>query len=122
MSKIILFLLCSCYSLYATGSDTPEPFKKLSGIYQIYGGGLGDPVPPSPHDQKIMFSITGPAAKDIFDAIGPDKKDICSQHSRTRVRSKDDENLSCRKSETGQYDCNFGFDLRSGKSIGGVIC
>lgn len=122
MNKMVLFLLCLFSAVHASGSDAFAPFKKFSGVYHIYGGGLGDPVAPSPQDRKIMFSISGRAAKDIFDAIGPDKKDICSQQSRTRVRSKDDEKLSCRRSEKGEYDCNFGFDLRSGKSLGGVIC
>lgn len=88
----------------------------------IYGGGLGDPIVPSPRDGKVMFSLSGNAAKELFDAIGPDRHDVCTEGSGTRVRWRDAQNLSCMRSENGDYDCNFGFDLRTGKSIGGGIC
>lgn len=96
--------------------------KPFSGVYMIYGGGLGDPVAPSSKDRKVMFSISGRAARELFDTIGPDRHDVCTEGSGTRVRWRDDQNLSCTRNEKGEYDCNFGFDLRTGKSIGGSIC
>lgn len=118
----IVLLLSIGMLANAWADGYPEPYKKFSGIYQIYGGGLGDPIAAKPKDRKIAFSIEGTAAKEIFDAIGPDKEDICSHHSSSRLRHKDNENLTCRRSEQGQYICDFGFDLDSGKSIGGSIC
>lgn len=100
----------------------PGPYKKASAVYRIYGGSLGDPIAPKPGDKKIAFSIQGAAAKELFDAIGPDKHDECTAESGDRVRHRDDENLSCIRTKDGEYSCSFGFDLQSGKSIGGSIC
>ncbi len=97
-------------------------YKQATASYWIYGGGLGDPATPTSKDKKIAFSIEGDAAKQIFEAIGPDKKDVCSEGRATRFRSRDKENLSCTRGKENTYTCSFGFDLVSGKSIGGSIC
>ena len=57
-------------------------FKRVQGVYKIYGGSLGDEAAPSRNDKKIMFSLTGTVAKDMFDAIGPDVKDACTEGKR----------------------------------------
>ena len=63
-----IFLLASP----AIASDTdPGPYLQAAASYRIYGGGLGDPTAPKPNDKKVAFSIEGPAARQIFDAIGP---------------------------------------------------
>ena len=103
-------------------ADELGPHKKLAGVYRVYSGGLGDPAAPTPRDKKVMFAISGTAAKEIFEAIGPDKKDICTEGSSFRVRHSDEEKISCMRSAKGEYSCNFGFDLVSGKSIGGIVC
>lgn len=115
-------LLFACVAVLPVHAEESGPHKKLAGVYRVYGGGLGDPVTPSPTDKKIMFAISGNAAKEMFDAIGPDREDICTEGSSVRVRSKDDEKLFCMRSAKGAYSCNFGFDLVSGKSIGGIVC
>lgn len=96
--------------------------KPITGQYGIYGGGLGDPVAPGKSDSKIAISIEGKMAKEMFDAMGPDVKDACTEGTGDRVREKDNGNLSCMRTRKGEYFCNFGFDLRTGKSIGGVVC
>ncbi|MGZ8901636.1 MAG: hypothetical protein ACXW3Z_16210 [Limisphaerales bacterium] len=96
--------------------------KPLKGVYATYGGGLGDPWQPTQTDHKIMFSIEGPAAKAMFDGMGPDAKEICSPVDGDRIRKRDGEKLYCMRSKRGEYQCNFGFDLRTGKSVGGIIC
>lgn len=113
-------LLCSG-TVSGTGKQL-DPHKKISGVYRIYGGELGDPVAPTSRDSKLMVSVDGPMAKELFDAIGPDVKDICTEGSGIRVREKDGGKFSCVRSSNGDYSCNFGFDLRSGKSTGGSIC
>jgi hypothetical protein len=100
----------------------PGPYKKATADYRIYSGSLGDPIAPKPGDKKIAFSIEGTAAKDLFDAIGPDKRDECTAGSGDRVRHRDKENLSCIRTREGAYSCSFGFDLQTGKSIGGSLC
>lgn len=101
-------------------SDTGH--KQMTGVYRTYSGGLGDSGPPTAADTKIMFSIDGKAAREMFDAMGKDVKDACTEGDGTRVRMKDRERLVCSRSKQGEYSCNFGFDLKSGKSIGGSVC
>ena len=115
----LIFLLTS--PVIAADSD-PGPYLKTAASYRIYGGGLGDPTAPSLHDNKVAFSVEGAAAKQIFDAIGPDQRDSCTEGSGMRVRHKDHEHLTCTLSKKNEYACSFGFDLVSGKSIGGSIC
>ncbi|HEU4850514.1 MAG TPA: hypothetical protein VFT37_00005, partial [Telluria sp.] len=68
----------------------------------------------------IAFVIKGAAAKEIFEAIGPDVHDECLEKP-DRARRRDNDNLRCTWIE-GEYSCRFGFDLVTGKSIGGSIC
>lgn len=88
--------------------------------YAIYGGDLGDTYAPTPNDVQIAFYTRGRAAKDMFDAMGPDRKGACGIEKGSRVRVK--EHVSCSYRPSDGYECDFGFDLRSGKSIGGSIC
>jgi len=123
MKKVAFVFTLTLGAAAATGADQIlGPHRKLEGVYRIYGGGLGDPVAPSAKDRKVMFSITGDAARELFDALGPDKKDVCTAGSGIRVRARDNDKLFCMRAAEGDYSCNFGFDLRSGKSIGGIVC
>jgi hypothetical protein len=124
MNKHSLLFMMMCGAIAgAAGADQPlGPHRKLEGVYRVYGGGLGDPIAPTAKDKKVMFSVTGRAARELFDTLGPDKKDVCTAGNGTRVRARDNDNLYCMRSAEGEYSCNFGFDLRSGKSIGGIVC
>ena len=106
----------------STGESDPGPYKSAAASYRIYGGSLGNPTAPSTNDRKLAFSIEGEAARKIFDMMGPDQSNACVEGTKIRLRSRDRENLSCIRSEEGEYVCSFGFDLRNGKSIGGSIC
>ena len=101
--------------------DWAFEYQSATVSYATYGFGLGDPQAPTANDSKIAFAIQGSAAKKMFLAMGPDRKDECLGDSPIRFRSKDEEKLVCMK-EKGSYRCCFGFDLRSGKSIGGSLC
>ena len=96
--------------------------RPVSGVYADFGGGVGDPYRPTKDDHKIMFAIDGPGAKAMFEGMGPDVKEICSPEPGERVRTRDGGRLYCVRSPKGEYQCNFGFDLRTGKSIGGIVC
>lgn len=106
----------------ATADAVDDWFKKFSGTYWIYSGSLGDSAPPTSTDRKLGFAIHGTVAREIFNAIGPDVHDLCTEGDGIRIRRKDNERLSCSRSRKAEYQCNFGFDLRTGKSIGGIIC
>lgn len=95
-------------------------YKPLQGSYRIYGGGMGDPWEPKPGDAKIAVSIDGRAAKAIFEQLGRDVVDACTAGMGIRIRRRD--RIECDKQKTGEYSCSFGFDLQTGKSIGGILC
>lgn len=120
---ITIFLLGGLAASAATPSERElGPHQKVTGVYRVYGGDLGDPVAPGPKDAKIMVSVDGKMAKEMFEAIGPDVRDVCTEGTATRVRHKRNHNVFCMRSGSGEYSCNFGFDLRDGKSIPGIVC
>jgi hypothetical protein len=88
--------------------------------YGVYGGDLGDTYAPTPKDVHIAFYVRGRAAKEMFDTMGPDRKSECGIEKGARVREK--QHVACRYRPSDGYQCDFGFDLSSGKSIGGSIC
>ena len=94
--------------------------KPLKGDYLIYGGELGDTVPPTKKDRKVAFTFKGPLAKDLFEQIGPDRKDACGAASDHRIRERGD--LSCVWDKHEGYICYFGLDVPTGKSTFGSIC
>lgn len=120
--KPMVCLALSIAAFCAFADDWVFSYRPASVQYAAYGNSLGDPTAPTRDDTKIAFEVTGRAAKDIFEAIGPDRKDQCSPDAGTRFRSRDEEKISCVRSNKGEYACHFGFDLKSGKSIGGSIC
>ena len=94
-----------------------QPFK---GRYAIYGGSLSDPQPPTRNDKRIAFWIEGKAAKQLFDAMGPDLRNACGVEGGHRVRQRAE--VSCSYHPAEGHHCDFGFDLLTGRSIGGSVC
>jgi hypothetical protein len=98
-------------------------YTAFRGEYLIYSGSLGDEAAPTPADRKAAFMVQGDAARQLFDAIGPDQKDACGTGSGLRIRQKGD--LDCvydKSDKASPYACHFGIDLRTGKSTYGSIC
>lgn len=95
-------------------------YQPLKGRYAVYAGGLGDPLPPTKKDQRIAFWIEGKAAKQLFDAMGPDLRNTCGADGETRLRQR--AHVSCSYHPRDGHHCDFGFDLLSGHSIGGFTC
>lgn len=115
-------LLLSAIS-FGVHADTWEfSYRPAMTGYALYGNSMGDPTRPSEGDRKIAFEIKGQAARAMFEAMGPDRKDLCLDATDSRFRSRDDDRIVCTRSERGKYACYFGFDLETGKSIGGSIC
>jgi hypothetical protein len=94
--------------------------KPLKGDYYVYGGSLGDSVLPTAKDMKVSMMFTGPLAKELFNQIGPDKKDACGAGPDQRTRLRGD--LSCIWQKGDGYSCYFGLDAQTGKSTYGTIC
>lgn len=121
LKVIVTAVALSSLAQAAEKSET-EGFdqKPLKGDYLIYGGELGDTVPPTQKDRKVAFTFKGPLAKDLFDHIGPDKKDACGAAPDHRIRDRGD--LSCIWDKREGYFCYFGLNVPTGKSTYGVIC
>jgi hypothetical protein len=81
---------------------------------------LGDPVAPNQHNKNVAFSVTGRAAKQMFEAMGPDLKDVCGAGNVIQKRQR--AALVCSFDPKYGYECSFGFDLVNGRSIGGSVC
>jgi hypothetical protein len=122
MRKILAaFAILACGAAF---SQSPRAwqftFKPFTGSYAIYGGGLGDPYAPKTGDKNMKFSVDGQIAKDMFNAMGPDLKGVCGAEDGGRIRQRAE--ISCSFHPEDGYHCDFGFDLTSGRSIGGSIC
>ncbi|RYE72045.1 MAG: hypothetical protein EOO81_04405 [Oxalobacteraceae bacterium] len=91
--------------------------KPLKADYVIYSGDLGEQMPPTKSDRKLSINVTGQSAKAIFDAIGPDTEASCMTGRGERERRKG--TVWCFYQPGSGYECYFGFDLRTGKSIEG---
>ena len=123
MKRIFLaIVLATAFSVSATEESVYEPiYESASAKYTIYGQDLSEPARPTKKDSKIAFSLTGRVAKEMFEAMPPDRDIKCSDDAGFRFRSRDHEKLVCTY-YLGEYACSFGFDLGTGKSIGGGSC
>jgi hypothetical protein len=121
--QVFIVAALTLYSL-AQAAEKPEAWdgrpKPLKGDYQVYGGELGDMVPPTKKDQKVAFLFKGSLAKGLFDQIGPDAKTPCSGAEDYRERNRGD--LSCTYTKREGYSCYFGIDVPTGKSTSGSTC
>lgn len=122
MRKIMAAVaIVACGAAFSQSPGTWQfSFKQFTGTYAIYGGGLGDPYAPTPRDKNMKFSVNGQIAKDMFNAMGPDLKGVCGAEDGGRIRQRAE--VSCSFRPEDGYHCDFGFDLNSGRSIGGSIC
>ena len=126
MNARLVCLACACaLALNAHAADPKEAAgryqaKPLKGDYYVYGGELGDSVQSTAKDRKVSMMFTGPLAKELFDHIGPDKKDACGAGPDQRERDRGD--LSCIWRKGDGYSCYFGLNVPTGKSTYGSIC
>jgi len=119
--KLLLLLSLGIGATTAwTSRGVQAEFRPLKGSYMMYSLGLGDPQPTNASDSKIAFAIEGEAARDMFDSMAPDVRDVCTAGTSVRIRTKG--HVTCQREKPGDYRCSFGFDLRTGKSIGGSVC
>lgn len=108
MSAPLVFIVAAL-ALYSLTQAAEKPAtqgfgqKSLKGDYRIYGGKLGDTVPPTKADRKVAFTFKGPLAKDLFDQIGPDRTDDCGAAPDHRIRDRGD--LSCVWDKHDGYAC-----------------
>ena len=123
-SRLVFIIAVLVLPALARAAEKPEiqgfAYQPLKGDYLIYGGELGDTAPPTKTDRKVAFTFKGPLAKDLFEQIGPDRKDACGAAPDHRIRDRGD--LSCIWDKRDGYICYFGLDVPTGKSTYGSIC
>lgn len=95
-------------------------YQPLPATYSIYSGALGERAAPTKQDSKLAIAIHGAAAQQMFEAMYPDRPTACS--SQPGHRSRRQGQVQCSYRPDAGYRCYIGVDLRTGKSIAGVIC
>lgn len=124
MRKLLAFLGTFALPLAfaaSTGSPWSAKYKDLNASYLIYSGEPGERAAPSKTDRKIAIAVTGEPAKEIFDSLYPDEKDVtCTSEAGERLRRKGDVWCSYRPSDG--YKCFMGFNLRNGEPHSGASC
>lgn len=113
-----------CLSILAVAAlpaaaQAPRP-ERLQGEVLIGGATLVDPPPGEARDSHAYFSITGAAARRLFDAMrGPIRAEGCEPGQRSRRQGP----LACSLGPRRQdASCSFAIDLRSGALAPGLPC
>jgi hypothetical protein len=129
LKRIAITIGVSCCMLTVAGAVSAawaDMQGDFSGQYLMYGGYPDKELAraPSPGDTKVAFNIRGPAAKDLFDAIGSAPRpglyrgeERCTTNPKVRTRYLD--TISCRYHPKNGYWCTFGFDLSTGLATWG---
>jgi hypothetical protein len=95
-----------------------QEFKRLDGQYAIGSKTLTDP-PPDEKKDRLLLSIQGGGAKEIFNSIVTiAKADRCDINLVTKSAGS----LECSKSGAGLYQCTIGLSLASGSPLKGRVC
>lgn len=115
MAISILGLIVAC-------SAAGQEYRPLASQYMIYSGSIGDPAPATKGDAKASIVISGKAAEDIFNQIGPDIRDSCNADGGSRFRAKAQGAIACQYAKSDGYVCYFGVDLKKGKLVNASVC
>lgn len=128
LKRILPAIAICCCAVVAAGTVSAALGFRQAGFhgqYIVYGGQPHPSAarPPAPGDAKIAFRITGRAAKDLFDAIGPARRELSRGEERCEanpaIRTRDLDTISCRHHPKDGYRCTFGFDLSTGLATWG---
>jgi hypothetical protein len=119
-------VMLSVASAADTSSDPSGLWKKFPAIYKIHSGSVADRTPPTSTDRMLTVLIDGKAAKEVFDSIGPDILDMCSDEKGNRTRAK--RGLYCsydaklNDPKDTPYRCWIGVNLRTGNTEQTISC
>ena len=108
----------------AYAAESSGAWKPLHADYTIFSGQqLAGREAPTATDRKLAIAIEGIPAKEIFDSIGPDLHQTCSQEKGDRDRRRGGVQCTYSPEENGNgYRCWIGVNLRTGASIPTVSC
>jgi hypothetical protein len=129
MRRIVAAGLAACaVSFLAFAADTVNTWQPLQGAtYKIFAGDtVAYSEAPSVNNRKLSVLIRGQPAKEVFDSIGPDDREICSTANGDRERNKGAVQCTYSASKANQpwmgYQCWIGVNLVDGKGIPTVSC
>jgi hypothetical protein len=117
--RSVLLLATVLVASSVLGADWELTYRPAKTEFVIYGGGLGDPQAPTKTDRKLSVFISGDAAAELFNSIGPDRRNACIDR-KTRFRERG--GISCSLPQGEQPKCYLGLDLSNGKAIPGAVC
>lgn len=123
--KKLIFVACICVFAAAHAGDDAsgwyEKYKPLKATYLIYSGESDGRAAPTKADRKIAIIVTGDSAKEVFDSLYPDAKDVtCTSEAGERLRRQGD--VWCSYRPSNGYRCFMGYNLRNGESNSGASC
>jgi hypothetical protein len=129
MRRIVAAGLIACASVSLVfATDTLSAWRPLEGAtYKIFAGDtVAYSEVPTAKDRKLSVLIKGQPAKEVFDSIGPDDREICSTANGDRERSKGAVQCTYTASKANEpwmgYRCWIGVNLVDGKGIPTVSC
>lgn len=120
----ILLFVSFVFVIAATVSDrvAAADDRRLTGSWAVVSGMPGDTGPPTKEDAKILISIEGRPAAEMYRQLGPavQENNVCSDSDLQERRRG--EVVCTRRIKSGEYACYVGMDLRKGKVWGGTAC
>jgi hypothetical protein len=129
MRKIAIATLATCGLVsLAFAADTLGAWQPLQeGRYKIFSGeSVAYGEAPTNKDRKLSMVVKGQAAKEIFDSIGPDARDMCSTEKGDRERNRGGVQCMYTAKDANApgkgYRCWIGVDLISGQGVPTVSC
>ena len=129
MRGIVAAGLAACVVVsMAFAADTLNMWQPLQGAtYKIFAGDtVAYSEVPTAKDRKLSVLIKGQPAKEVFDLIGPDDREMCSTANGDRERNKGAVQCTYTASKANEpwmgYRCWIGVNLVDGKGIPTVSC
>lgn len=125
---LVFFGLCQ---LASAGESEKKPhvlnqWNEVQASYKIHSGNTAYSEVPTTTDSAFTLAFRDEAAKQLFDQIGPDMKDGCSDAKGDRERRK--KGVFCtytarlENPKNAHYRCWIGIDLRTGEGDVRVPC
>ena len=123
----LVAMLALCLAGAAAGADEaqspPPPEERNARInYLIYSLEIGDPAMPTNRDAKVRIGLKDKAAKDLYQHLAPIPFDGCGVAPGTRVRGTPNGKVVCVRSAKAEYWCSIAVDLKTGESVGAMVC
>lgn len=131
MRKLTLLMLVGLCQLVSAGEGEKKPhalnqWNQFQASYKIHSGNTAYSELPTKADSAFTVAFRDEAAKQLFDQIGPDVKDGCSDAKGDRERRK--KGVFCTYTDrlenpaNAHYRCWIGINLRSGEGDVRVPC